>query len=197
MLKIERKQVEEPKFVKTLLTNPLAALLWLPLRIWLGLEWLDAGKHKIEDPAWTETGLALKGFWERIVQVPEPPARAPIAYDWYRDFIQFLLDNESYTWFAKLVAYGEVLVGIALIIGAFTGIVAFLGGFMNFNFMLAGSASTNPMLFVAAIGLILAWKVSGYIGADYVLLNTLGTPWNRSTVVPQPTVASPQASAAD
>ena len=48
---------------------------------------------------------------------------------------------------------------------------------MYFNFMLAGSASTNPLLFVTAVGLILAWKVSGYFGADYFLLRFIGTPW--------------------
>ena len=92
-------------------------------------------------------------------------------------FLQMLLDTQSYTWFAKLVAYGEVLIGIALIIGAFTGIAAFFSGFMNWNFMMAGSASTNPMLFTIAVFLILAWKVSGYIGADFFLLRFIGTPW--------------------
>jgi thiosulfate dehydrogenase [quinone] large subunit len=64
-----------------------------------------------------------------------------------------------------------------LLVGAFTGIAAFFGGFMNWNFMMAGSASSNPLLFVVAVGLILAWKVSGYVGADYFLLRWLGTPW--------------------
>ena len=53
---------------------------------------------------------------------------------------------------------------------------------MNFNLMLAGSASTNPMLFVIAVGLILAWRVSGYIGADYYLLRFIGTPWKGKRV---------------
>jgi thiosulfate dehydrogenase [quinone] large subunit len=43
--------------------------------------------------------------------------------------------------------------------------------------MLAGSASTNPLLFVIAVGLIMAWKVSGYFGADSFLLRWIGTPW--------------------
>jgi thiosulfate dehydrogenase [quinone] large subunit len=43
--------------------------------------------------------------------------------------------------------------------------------------MMAGSASSNPMLFVVALGIILAWKISGYIGLDYFLLRKLGTPW--------------------
>ena len=33
-------------------------------------------------------------------------------------------------------------------------------------------------LFVASVGLILAWKVAGYFGADYFLLRWLGTPWS-------------------
>jgi thiosulfate dehydrogenase [quinone] large subunit len=44
--------------------------------------------------------------------------------------------------------------------------------------MMAGTASTNPMLFAIAVGLILAWKVSGYIGLDYYLLPLIGTPWH-------------------
>ena len=73
----------------------------------------------------------------------------------------------------------ELLVGIALIIGAFVGIAAFFGAIMNMNFMLAGSASSNPVLFIVALGLIGAWKIAGFIGADYFLLNLIGTPWNR------------------
>ena len=168
--------VQDPPFVQKLLTSPLAGWLWLPLRVWLGWQWFQSGEHKVTDPAWTQTGEALQGFWTRIVQIPET-GRPPISFEWYRSFIQYLLDTQSYTWFAKLVAYGELLVGIALIIGAFTGIAAFFGSFMNWNFMMAGSASVNPMLFVVAVLLILAWKVAGYVGADYFLLNWLGTPW--------------------
>lgn len=94
-------------------------------------------------------------------------------------FIQALLEAQAWRWFAKLVVIGELAVGAALILGAFTGIAAFLGGFMNWNFMMAGTASVNPVFFVIAVGLILAWKVSGFIGADYVLLPWLGTPWRR------------------
>ena len=169
--------VQDPPLVQKLLNDPRAGWLWLPLRIWLGYQWYEAATHKISDPKWVQTGEALKAFWERIVLIPET-GRPPIAFDWYRGFIQGMLDAQAYTWFAKLVAYGELLIGIALIIGAFTGIAAFFGGFMNWNFMMAGSASTNPMLFTIAVLLILAWKVAGYIGADYFLLRWLGTPWH-------------------
>lgn len=42
----------------------------------------------------------------------------------------------------------------------------------------AGSASTNPVLFILAILIILASKVAGHIGIDRWLLPALGTPWS-------------------
>lgn len=170
--------IEDPAFVRTLFNDVRFSILWLVVRIWLGYQWIDAASHKIGNPAWVVTGDALKGYWSNAVAIPET-GRPPIAFDWYRGFIQGLLDAQAYTWFAKLVAYGELLVGIALIVGAFVGIAAFFGAVMNWNFMMAGSASTNPMLFVAALLLIFAWKTAGFLGLDYFLLNWLGTPWGR------------------
>lgn len=171
------EEIHEWPVLKWLTNNPLAGWLWLVVRIWLGWQWINSASGKITNPKWVETGEALQGYWLKAVAIPEQ-GRPPITFDWYRSFIQFLLDTNSYTWFAKLVVYGEVLIGIALIIGAFTGIAAFFGGFMNWNFMMAGSASSNPMLFVAAVALIVGWKVAGYIGVDYFLLRWLGTPWH-------------------
>jgi thiosulfate dehydrogenase [quinone] large subunit len=101
------------------------------------------------------------------------------TFDWYRNFIQGLLDSGSYTWFAKLIAFGEVVIGIALIVGTFVGIAAFFDAFMNYNFIMAGSASTNGTMLVATVFLILAWKIAGYYGLDYRLLRKLGIPWTR------------------
>src|SRR5690625_3024530 len=119
-----------------------------------------------------QSGVALQGFWTNATS-----EGGPIAFGWYRSFIQFLLDGGHYKWFAPLVVWGEILIGVLLIVGAFTGIAAFAGGFMNFNFMMAGTASTNPLLYTIAILLMLAWKVAGYYGADRWLLPKLGTPW--------------------
>jgi thiosulfate dehydrogenase [quinone] large subunit len=174
--------IADPPTIERLLSSPRAGLIWLVPRIWLGYRWIDAAVHKLGNPAWVGGGEALKGFWTNAASMPEA-GRPPITFDWYRTFIQALLDAEAYTWFGKLVAYGELLVGLALVIGAFTGIAAFFGALMNWNFMLAGSASSNPVLFVIAISLILAWKVAGYFGADYFLLAWLGTPWKAGEQV--------------
>ena len=68
-------------------------------------------------------------------------------------------------------------VGIGLLVGCLTGVAAFFGALMNMSFLLAGSASSNPVLFTLAIGIMLAWKVAGYYGVDRYLLPLLGTPW--------------------
>jgi thiosulfate dehydrogenase [quinone] large subunit len=174
------KVIEDPPLIRSvarwLFNNMKAAWLWLPIRIWLGYQWIDASIHKIGNPAWVSTGEALKGFWANAVSIPEG-GRPPIAFDWYRNVIQWLLDMGSYTWFGKLIAYGELLVGVALILGAFTGIAAFFGGFMNWNFMMAGSASINPMMLLVSFGIILAWKVAGQVGLDRFLLPLVGVPW--------------------
>lgn len=168
--------VTAPRWVHALFEQVNLSWVWIIVRVYLGYQWIQAGLHKVEDPAWTQTGAALKGFWTNIVKVPEK-GKPPINYDWYRSFIKFLLAHDAYAWFGPLVAYSEVAIGVALIVGALTGFAAFGGAFMNMNFMLAGSASSNPVLFVLAVLLILSWKVAGYWGVDRWLLPILGTPW--------------------
>ncbi len=72
-----------------------------------------------------------------------------------------------------MIAYGELLVGIALAVGFLVGISAFFGIFMNLNFMLAGTVSVNPIYFTLGIGLVLAWRIAGYYGLDYYVLPAL------------------------
>lgn len=175
-------RISDPPIANALFGNPKWAWIWLIARVYVGYSWLDSGLGKVSNPAWVQTGAALKGFWERAVVVPEAPARPVIAFDWYRAFIQSLLDGGAYTWFAKLVVAGEILIGIALILGLFTGIAAFFGGFMNWNFMMAGTASINPVLFSISIFLILAWKTAGWWGLDRFVLPLLGTPWQPGKV---------------
>ena len=168
--------VEGPAFARFLFGNSRAGLFWLPIRLFVGLAWLDAGWHKITDPEWTTGGTALRAYWERAASIPEQ-GRPPITYEWYRDFLNLLLASNAETWFSWVIMFGELAVGVGLIFGALTGVAAFFGAFMNMSFLLAGSASTNPIMFTLAVGLMLAWKVAGWYGLDRYLLPRLGTPW--------------------
>ena len=175
-------EVEGPTFTRYLFSNTSAGLFWLPIRVFLGFEWLLAGWGKVSGTGWTDGGSALLKYWNSAVAIPQT-GKPSITFEWYRSFLQILIDNHAQGWFAWLVAVGELAVGIAILTGALVGIAAFFGATMKMSYMLAGSTSTNPILFALTIGLILAWRVAGYYGIDRYLLPFLGVPWHRRPVV--------------
>ena len=175
----------QPSAVGRLFGGTGAGAFWLPIRMFVGFSWLAAGLEKLfpADKAigagWLDGGASLAGYWGRAVAIPEAPARAAISYDWYRDFLNFLLTNDAQTWFAYLIVFGEIAVGLGLIFGGLTWIAGFFGATMNMSFMLAGSSSSNPVLFLGAVALIAAWRVAGSYGLDRYLLPALSARRNR------------------
>jgi thiosulfate dehydrogenase (quinone) large subunit len=174
----DQVEIDGPGFTRFLFGNSRAGLFWLPIRLFLGFAWLEAGWHKFTGTGWMDGGTALQGFWTNAVAVPEE-GKAAITYDWYRTFLETLLNNDAYTWFAPLIVFGEMAVGLGLLVGALTGFAAFFGALLNMSFLLAGSSSTNPVMFTLAVGVMLAWRVAGYYGVDRWLLPLLGTPWRK------------------
>jgi thiosulfate dehydrogenase (quinone) large subunit len=169
--------IENPKMVNTLFNSTKTSWLWLIIRIFVGIQWISASINKINSPAWMISGEALKNYWLNAVAIPNAPETPAIYYDWYRIFIQSLLDHHSYVWFGKMIAITELLVGIALILGFVVGISAFFGGVMNLSYMLAGSLSSGPVLLVLEMLLLVAWKTAGYYGLDRYFFRFIGAPW--------------------
>lgn len=172
--------IEGPAFARFLFGNQQAGLFWLPIRLFVGFEFLAASLDKLGNPAWTSGGTALLGFWNNAVAVPAS-GRPAISFEWWREFLQMLIDANAASWFSWVVLLGEMAVGLGLLFGCLTGIAAFFGLTLNMAFMLSGSASINPVLFTCGIGLILAWRVAGYYGVDRYLLPLLGTPWRHGS----------------
>jgi len=174
--------------IEKALQNERLSILWLVVRVWLGYQWLIAGIHKLTDPSgvWVgeKAGAALTGFLSKAAGLLTGPDGTPIpagaSYEWYRSFAEFLVNSGATSWFTYLVVLGEIAVGLGLIFGIFTTVAAIGGAFMNLNFMLAGTASTNPVLFIIAIILILAGSAAGRLGADHYLLPWLRRQWGKS-----------------
>jgi thiosulfate dehydrogenase (quinone) large subunit len=184
----ETVDVEGPAFARYLFSNTRAGLFWLPIRIFLGFEWLVAGWDKLSGKGWIDGGASLLGYWKGAVAIPTT-GKAAITFDWYRSFLQFLIDHNAQGLFGWLIALGEAAVGIGLLVGALVGIAAFFGVVMNMSYLLAGSTSTNPIMFAFAIGVMLAWKVAGYYGLDRYLLPRLGVPWHASVKAAAPVIS--------
>jgi thiosulfate dehydrogenase (quinone) large subunit len=173
--------IPDPPFARVLFSTTRVAWLFLIIRLYVGYSWLAAGWGKFSGGVWA-SGQPLQGFWTKAVAA----GSSPIAVGWYRDVIQYMLNHGWYTWFAPLVMLGEILVGVALILGGLTGIAAIFGAFMNWNYIMAGTASTNAWLGLLALLLILGWKVAGWYGLDRWLLPLLGTPWHRGRWANEP-----------
>jgi thiosulfate dehydrogenase [quinone] large subunit len=169
--------IPENPVSRFLFSSTRASWIWLVVRLYVGYAWLKAGWGKVTSDAWTgsNAGAAVKGFVSGAISKAEDGGDVS---GWYAAFLEnAVLPNAKL--FSFMVAYGELLVGLGLILGLLTGIAAFFGGLMNVTFLFAGTLSTNPILFVLATWLVLAWKNAGWIGLDRWALPLLGTPWSR------------------
>jgi thiosulfate dehydrogenase [quinone] large subunit len=172
---------DDSPMAKAIFGNVNLAWLWLILRVYVGWEWVQAGWGKLTNPAWTgsKAGTALTGFINGALA--KTAGAHPDVQAWYAWFLQHMVLPRAGLW-SYLISWGETLVGLALILGIFTGIAAFFGSFMNVNYLMAGAVSTNPILFVLATWLVLAWKTAGWLGLDHWVLPELGTPWRPGVV---------------
>ncbi len=173
--------IPEPPLARFLFADPRMAPIWLLIRLYVGWEWLMAGWAKVQNPVWVgeKAGVAVQGFLQGSLS--KTSGAHPDVSGWYAAFIQtFALPNAEF--FSYLVTFGEIAVGIGLILGLFTGIAAFFGTFMNLNYLFAGTVSSNPILLLLQLFLILAWRIAGWIGFDRYLLPLLGTPWQPGLI---------------
>lgn len=155
----------------------LMPAVWLFIRLVLGVEWVRAGWEKIGDAGWTAAprGAAVEGFLRGAIE-KSTAGEHPEVQHWYHTLAEdVFLPNADIL--AYLVAYGELLVGIALIIGLFTRLSALFGVFMNLAFLMAGVSSTNPQMLLLGLALAAFGSTAGVYGVDRWVL-----PWLRARV---------------
>ncbi|MFC7395334.1 DoxX family protein [Scopulibacillus cellulosilyticus] len=127
------------------------------LRLYLGLQWIQAGWGKM-------TGnFDASGFL--ISAVKQSTGEHPSVQTWWADFLKCLV-VPNIDLFNLLVPWGEFLVGIGLILGTFTTFSALMGFVMNFSYMFSGATSTNPQMVLIEIVIMIAGFNSGKIGLD-------------------------------
>jgi len=169
----------EPSISKFFLASEGSAVLWFVMRMYVGSQWLLAGWEKVSSPAWGTSGKALAGFVAGALAKSAGPF--PQVQGWYAGFLQsFVLPNAGL--FSFLVTWGEVAVGLGILLGILTGIAAGFGVLMNLNYLLAGTVSINPILGMFGLFLCFSWRVCGWIGIDRWLLPALGLPWKPGTL---------------
>jgi thiosulfate dehydrogenase (quinone) large subunit len=170
--------LKEEHSMKALNQPKYTGIIWLVVRLWLGYEWITAGIEKVfgdGSAAWVgpKAGTAIMGFLKGAIAKSalapgfDATNAHPAVQTWYATLIQNVFIPNA-TAFSYLVAYGELLVGIALIIGIFTHFAALMGAIMNLAYLLAGTTSTNPQMLVVGLVILLAGGIAvGYYGLDF------------------------------
>src|SRR5579871_4195343 len=92
-----RTGIRNPRVLDRLVSRPAAGWLWLPVRLYVGWQWLWSGWHKLTGPGsvgWIHAGVSggkpvhqgdrLLGFWQHAI-APTQGERPQVAFDWYRD----------------------------------------------------------------------------------------------------------------
>ena len=177
------EQFPEPPITKFFLGSAGAAELWFVLRMNVGAQWLLAGWDKVQSPVWGTNGTALKGFVAGALAKSAGPN--PSVQGWYSGFLQHaVLPHVGL--FSFLITWGELAVGVGILLGALTGIAAGFGILMNLNYLLAGTVSINPVLGMFGLFLVIAWRVAGQIGLDRALLPAFGLPWKPGALFQWP-----------
>jgi thiosulfate dehydrogenase [quinone] large subunit len=185
-------RIGEPRIAQWLFGSPSGAWVWVIPRLYLGYLWLHAGWEKVTGTSggtwswsfdftkdsWLRSSAGLKGFAAYALTNTKGP-NAAVNYGWYAAFLRWL--EHSGGWMAPIIALGETAIGLALLLGLFTGIAAFFGALLTTAFGLAGIAGVNPVFLILEVLLVLAWRNAGWIGLDRFVLPKLGTPWEPGT----------------
>jgi len=139
--------IKQAPLFQYLFSSTQFAWVWLVVRLVIGYEWFNAGWEKLFSPFWVgeNAGEALTKFLQGAIL--KTGGAHPDVSNWYGLFLERMaLPNAHFL--SYVVTYGELLVGMALIFGLFTGISAFFGAFMNINYLMAGTISINPEMLV-------------------------------------------------
>lgn len=144
-------------FVNFLRNNKVVAGVLAIIRIYLGYTWLTSGWAKVMG------SFDASGFIEGAIA--QSTGENPTVQAWWGVFLEKVALPFGGL-FSFLVAWGEVLVGIALILGIFTNFAALMGITMNFAFLFSGTVSTNAQMVVLTIFVLVAGFNAGRYGLD-------------------------------
>ncbi|WP_137596792.1 DoxX family membrane protein [Paucilactobacillus kaifaensis] len=147
--------------------NVISRWLLTVCRVILGYYWLIDGYDKVFK------GFDAKGFIMGAIAKPVLSPEGKVQYGAYGNFLKhFVLPNVNT--FNFLVSWGELLVGLGLVVGAFTTAAVFFGLLMNFSYLLAGTVSINPIYIIVEFIILFAGYNAGRIGLDHWII-----PWIR------------------
>lgn len=147
-------------------------IIFTLLRLYVGYQWVMSGYEKVfgaQSASWVgaNAGTAVTGFLQGALA--KTGGAHPDVSWWYGGFIENVaLPNAQV--FSYLVAFGELLVGVGLILGFLTNIALLAGILMNTAYLMAGTVSTNPFNLILEVILLWGGVATYYWGIDRVFI---------------------------
>ncbi|WP_394237621.1 DoxX family protein [Niallia oryzisoli] len=139
--------------VKWLRESNVSAIILLLFRLYVGYTFLSHGWQKV-----SAGGFDASGFLQGAIKNPG-------VEGWWASFLEGVaLPNIDL--FNLLVPWGEVLVGLGLILGCLTTAAAFFGVVMNFSFLFSGVANPNSLMALIIVFILVAGANAGKYGLD-------------------------------
>jgi len=147
-----------------LFASRLASPLWLGVRIYLGLVWLQFGLAKVRG-GWL-TGDALHGLLDAVARGQTP---APIPA--YRHVARALVDTGADRILSFAIPLTELLVAAAFFSGLLLVPAAVGAVLLNLNLILSGIATWqfDGRIILLQLLLLVAWRVAGFLGLGQVV----------------------------
>src|ERR1700691_444288 len=172
-----------PGLVAWLRESKVASVAWLAVRVWVGIMWMQAGIAKVwgaENPAFLHNnGAGVAGF----------AGHGTAAYSWWASIMHsFVVPNAS--WIAVLVAFGELAIGLGLVVGFLTRTAAVCSLLLLFTYIMSGTASVTAFYALCALIVLATWRTSTWIGVDGVIANLRQRRRNAVPVEVVPVVAT-------
>lgn len=168
-------------FIKFIRHNKVFSGVLALIRVYLGVTWLTAGIGKVT------AGFDASGFIQGAIA--GAAGDNPSVQGWWAVFLEKVaLPNANA--FSFMVAWGELLVGTALILGIFTSFAALMGMTMNFAFLFSGTVSTNAQMVLLTMLVLVAGFNAGRYGLDRFALPLLKNKLTRKENVRQKGMAT-------
>jgi thiosulfate dehydrogenase [quinone] large subunit len=151
-----------PGVLAWLRESKVAAIAWLAVRVWVGCMWVQAGWAKVfgaENPYFLHNnGAGVAGF----------AGHGAAAYSWWGSIMHsFVVPNAS--WIAVLVAFGELAIGLGLVVGFLTRTAAVCSLLLLFTYIMSGTASVCAFYALCALIVLATWRTSTWIGVDGII----------------------------
>jgi uncharacterized membrane protein YphA (DoxX/SURF4 family) len=144
--------------------SPLSSPLWLALRVYLGLLWMNFGIGKIQS-GWLTTN-PLRPLLTAVAD-----GHTPAPFGFYEPLARVMLGTGADALLSVMIPLAEVAVAIAFLSGVLLVPAAIVAIGINVNLILAGIASVrfDGRIIAMQVLLIAAWRVAGLLGLGTLL----------------------------